>query len=170
VRVAADDGHAGLGEAELGADDVDDALIARVDIVELDAEFGAVFAQRGNLRGGDGIEDVEAPLARGGYVVVDRGNGAVGAANLAASEAKTLEGLRGSDLVDELEVDIEDGGLALQARRPRAAARPFRRVFAVMRSLMLPLFGCFQSLSLPPSAAKNRDAARMGHPTFLLMR
>ncbi len=30
VRVAADDGHAGLGDAELGADDVDDALVARV--------------------------------------------------------------------------------------------------------------------------------------------
>ena len=29
VRVAADDGHAGLGEAELGADDVDDALVGR---------------------------------------------------------------------------------------------------------------------------------------------
>ncbi len=35
----------GLVSAELGADDVDDALVWRLDVEELDAEVGAVFAQ-----------------------------------------------------------------------------------------------------------------------------
>ena len=48
----------------------------------------------------------------GGDVVVDGGDVAVGAAELAAGEAEAFEGLRAGDLVDELEVDVEDGGLA----------------------------------------------------------
>ena len=48
----------------------------------------------------------------GGDVVVDGGDVAVGAAELAAGEAEAFEGLRRGDLVDELEVDVEDGGLA----------------------------------------------------------
>jgi hypothetical protein len=61
VRVAADDGHARLGDAQLRADDVHDALIARVHVVELDAEVGAVLAQRGDLLGRNLIDDVERP-------------------------------------------------------------------------------------------------------------
>ena len=52
------------------------------------------------------------PRSGGGDVVVDGGDGAIGAADLAAGEAEALEGLRGGDLVDELQVDVEDGGLA----------------------------------------------------------
>ena len=93
---------------------MDDALIARVDIVKLDAELSAVFAQRGNLRGGDGIEDVEAALKGGGHVVINGGHSAIGAAHFAAGETEALEGLRRRDLVDELQVDVEDGWLALR--------------------------------------------------------
>jgi hypothetical protein len=42
VRVAADDRHAGLGEAELRRDHVDDALIALAVTEQADAELGAV--------------------------------------------------------------------------------------------------------------------------------
>ena len=38
---------------------------------------------------------------------------AIGAAHLAAGEAQTLKGLRRSDLVEQLQVDVEQGGLAL---------------------------------------------------------
>ncbi len=48
----------------------------------------------------------------GGDVVVDRGDVALGMAERAAGEAEAFEGLRAGDLVDELEVDVEDGGLA----------------------------------------------------------
>ena len=47
VRVAADDGHARLGQAQLRSDDVDDALRWRADAVERDAELGAVASRAG---------------------------------------------------------------------------------------------------------------------------
>src|ERR1017187_2016782 len=112
MRVAADDGHAGLGDAQFGTDDMYDALIARVDVVELDAEVCAVLAQRGDLRGRDLVDDVEAALEGGRYIVVHSGDGTVGAADLAASEAQAFKGLRRRDLVEELQVDVEHGGLA----------------------------------------------------------
>ena len=46
VGVAADDGHARLGEALLGADDVDDALAGGAHGVLGDAELGGVGPQR----------------------------------------------------------------------------------------------------------------------------
>ncbi len=84
VRVAADDGHAGLGEAELGADHVDDALLGVLDVVELDAEVGAVLAQCVDLRVGDLVGDDEAVVdAGGGDVVVDGGDVTLGMAERA---------------------------------------------------------------------------------------
>ena len=112
VRVATDDGHAGLGDAKLGADDVNDALFAAVDVVELDSEFGAVGAQRGNLRGGDLVEDVEAACDGGGDVVVHGGDASIGTADFAAGQAKAFKGLRRGDLVKQLQVDVEQGWLA----------------------------------------------------------
>ncbi len=113
VGVAADDGHAGLGGAELGSDHVDDALVAVLHVEELDAEVGAVFAEGVDLFGGDLVDDVEAVCgAGGGDVVVDGGDVAVGTAELAAGHAEAVECLRGGDLMDEVEVDVEDGGLA----------------------------------------------------------
>ena len=52
VRVAAHDGHAGLGQAEFRADDVDDALAGRSDAVERDPELGAVRFELADLGGG----------------------------------------------------------------------------------------------------------------------
>ena len=46
VAVAADDRQAGLGEAELRADDVDDSLAPAARRVQRDAELLAVRAQR----------------------------------------------------------------------------------------------------------------------------
>ena len=49
VRVAADDRHAGLGDAQLGPDDVDDPLAVGAERVERDAELVAVGLQRLDL-------------------------------------------------------------------------------------------------------------------------
>ena len=43
--------------------------------------------------------------------MVDGGNGAVWPAQLAAGHAQAVEGLGAGDLVNEVEVDVEDGGL-----------------------------------------------------------
>ena len=47
VRVAADDGHPGLGQPQLRPDDVDDALARVADAVERDPELGAVAPRAG---------------------------------------------------------------------------------------------------------------------------
>ena len=57
VAVAAHDRHARLGEALLGADDVDDALVRVAHRVEGDAELGAVGGQHLHLLGRDGVGD-----------------------------------------------------------------------------------------------------------------
>ena len=112
VGVSADDGHAGLGEAELGADDVDDALVGGLDIVEFDTEVVTIAAEGVDLFGGDLVGDEQAVLDAGcGDVVVDGGDGAIGAADFAIGEAEAFEGLGAGDLVDEVEVDVEDGRL-----------------------------------------------------------
>src|SRR6266478_1689793 len=113
VRVAADDGHAGFGEAEFGADDVDDALVGRLDVVELNAEVGTVFAEGFDLAGGDLVDDVETVFdAAGGDVVVHRCDSAISTAQFAARHAEAVEGLRAGDLVDEVKVDVENAGFA----------------------------------------------------------
>ena len=86
----------------------------RFDVVEFDAEVGAVLAQRCNLRGGDLVDDVEAAFDRGRHVVIHGGDAAIGAADLAAGEAESFERLRGSDLVQQLQVDVEQRRLALR--------------------------------------------------------
>ncbi len=124
VRVAADDRHARLGEAELRADHVHDALPGVAHRVQPDAELGRVLAQRLDLRPGDRVRDraVRAGQrhARAGdagrrNVVVLGGDGQVRAAYLAAGRAQAVEGLRAGDLVDEVQVDEEQFWLALLA-------------------------------------------------------
>ena len=107
---------------------MDDALVYILHIEELDAELGAVLAQRADLGVGDLVGDDEAVLhGGGGDVVVGRGDGAVGAADFAAGDAEAVEGLRAGDLVDEMEVDVEDRWLAPAVRRRGETARLFRR-------------------------------------------
>ena len=108
VGVAADDSHAGLGDPELRADDVDDALLGRVDVVELDAELLAVLAQGVDLLGGDLVGDDEAVVFDRRDVVVHGRDAAVGAPHGAPFQAQPLEGLGRGDLVDEVQVDVED--------------------------------------------------------------
>ena len=57
VAVAADDRHPGLGQAELGPDDVDDALVRAADPVERDPELVAVRRQLVDLGRGHLVED-----------------------------------------------------------------------------------------------------------------
>ena len=49
----------------------------------------------------------------GGHVVVSRGDRQVGAAHRAPGQAESVEGLRGGDLVDQVQVDEEEIGLSL---------------------------------------------------------
>ena len=71
VAVAADDGHARLGEAQFGTDDVHDALPGVAHAEMLDAEPGAVGRQRFDLPPRFRLGDRQV-LVDGGDVVVGR--------------------------------------------------------------------------------------------------
>ena len=91
-----------------------DALLALVHVVELDAEVRAVLAQGVDLRGGNLVDDVQPALDRRRHIVIDRGDGAVGPAHLAPSQPQPFKRLRGSDLVQQLQIDVEQRRLALR--------------------------------------------------------
>src|SRR5690606_36177583 len=110
VGVAADDGHARLGQAELRADDVDHALAGVAHRVQADAELSAVLAQGLDLRLGHRVGD---RAEHGRDVVVLGGDGELGPSHLAAGEPEPVERLGAGDLVDEVQVDVEQVGLAV---------------------------------------------------------
>ena len=94
VAVAADDGHARLGEALLGADDVDDALARVAHRVLGDAELGGVGAAAPRPAWREIGSAIGWSMSVGGDVVVLGGDGEVGAAHRAAGQAEAVEGLR----------------------------------------------------------------------------
>ena len=115
VAVAADDRHAGLGQAELRADDVHDALVAVAHGCQPDAELGGVAAQRLHLGPADRVGDRGEDVQRRDVVVLG-GHREVGTADRAPGGAEPVEGLRAGHLVHEVQVDVEQIGL------PRGAA------------------------------------------------
>ena len=112
VRVAADHGHSGLGQPELRADDVHDALVQIAEAVDPDAELRRVLAQRLHLGPRHRVGDRPVDVQRRGVVVLG-GQGEVRAADRPAGLAKAVERLRAGHLVDQVEVDEEQIRLAL---------------------------------------------------------
>jgi hypothetical protein len=116
VGVAADDGHPGLGESQLGADHVDDALVEVAERVQTYAELLGVAPEGLDLRPADRVLDRLVPV-QGRDVVVLGGEGQVGTADGAAGEAQPVEGLGRGHLVDEVQVDEEEVRLTAPGRR-----------------------------------------------------
>ena len=108
VRVAADDRHPGLGQSELRSDDVDDALSRVTDAVERDPELRAVGLELIDLGESHLVDEGQAAIRRRDRVVRGR-DGLAGAAHADAAGAQPGEGLRTRDLVDEVEIDGQDG-------------------------------------------------------------
>ena len=106
VRVAAGDGDAGLGEALLGADHVDDALLTGRRVEEGDAVTLAVLLERDHHLFGERV--LERPLA--GVCrddVIDGGERALGVGNGEVEAAQHAERLRARHLVDQVKRDEE---------------------------------------------------------------
>ena len=61
----------------------------------------------------EGLDVEELRSIGRGYVVIDRGEGAVRPSYGSIGDAKSLECLGGSDLVDEMSIDVEEGGEAV---------------------------------------------------------
>ena len=111
VRVAADDRHARLGDAQLGADHVHDPLAVGAERVDRHAELLAVALERLHLHARELVLDARGDRrAVGRRVVVGRRERAVGPADLAAGEPQAVERLRARDLVHEVQVDVEQAG------------------------------------------------------------
>ena len=112
VAVAADDGHARLGEPLLRPHHVDDALRRAAPAEERDLELAAVLLELPELGGRLLVDHRPA----GGDGVVGGGGGEVGTPDPELARAQPGEGLRRGHLVDEVAVDVEDGGCALLLR------------------------------------------------------
>lgn len=110
VAVAADDGHAGQGEALFWADDVDDALALVACRIIFDAEFGGIGGQRFHLNAAFLVLDAEMAIGRGRNVMVDDGERLFRRANLATGHAQAFERLRRGDFVDQVAVDVKKTG------------------------------------------------------------
>src|SRR5690349_24742345 len=89
VGIAADDGHARLGKPELRSNDVDDSLLRRVKIEELDSKRLRIPDQGIDLPSRDLICNRGPAIARG-YVVIERGNGAFRPPHPAACQPETV--------------------------------------------------------------------------------
>ena len=112
MAVTTDDRHTRLGQPQLRADDVHDALLGVTHRIDRHAELGAIGAQRFDLRQADRIGD-RAGCRR--HVVVLCREGQVGAAHRPAGEAQAVESLWRGDLVDQVQVDVENVRLAFDA-------------------------------------------------------
>src|ERR1700674_3614262 len=110
VAITADEGLAGLGDAQLGADDVHDALILAVHVEKANAGFAAVLFEGIELELGVVIEDGQSAVG-GGDGVVHHRESEIGAADLATFGAETGEGLGRRALMDEVAVNIDNRGL-----------------------------------------------------------
>ena len=113
VRVAADHRHARQRGAVFGADHMHDALAFGHEGEEgCRAGFLDVRVQRGDLLFADQIGDaVVAQLpAGGGRVVVGGGDDGADAPDLAAGLAQAFKRLRAGHFVNQMAVDVEDGG------------------------------------------------------------
>jgi hypothetical protein len=111
VRVAADDRHPRLGDAELRPDHVHNPLVLGAERVDRDPELLAVALERLDLDPGELVLDPRRDRrAVGRHVVVGGRERAVRPAKGAAGEPEPVEGLRARDLMDEVQIYVQESG------------------------------------------------------------
>ncbi len=115
VAVAADDGHAGLRDAQLRPDDVHDALMFTAQTVQVNAEVGAVFFEEFDLLAAHLVGKIEARELiaverQRGDRMIDSAHGSIGAADFQAACAQSGKRLRRGHFVNEVEIDVKDCG------------------------------------------------------------
>ena len=108
VRVTTDDGHAGQRSAFLRPDDVDDAVTRVADPEVRDLPLVDIVFERIQLHARDGIAD--DGLVVGRNIVIEHRQVGIQAPGFAAGQLQTLEGLRRGDFVDQVAIDVKQGG------------------------------------------------------------
>ncbi len=116
MAVTADDGHAGLGGAQFGSDDMHDAAVLTVPAKQLDAILGAIPLQGFDLL--MGLFGHIGPFAlrvrrQCGSRVIDGGQAAVGPPHRQPAALQFGKGLRRRHLVQQVQVDVKDRGCAI---------------------------------------------------------
>src|SRR5699024_2114391 len=109
MRVTADDGHAGLGNAQLRTNGVDDALLFITHRVQAHSEFLTVIAQRRYLGTGSLIDDFQQVAglnSQGGHVVVLGRKMQLGVAHLSSGQAQAIKSLWAGNLMQQLGIDV----------------------------------------------------------------
>src|SRR5436305_1864472 len=77
--------------------------------IDRNAKLLAVTLERLDLHPGELVPDPGGDAgAVGRDVVVDRGQGAIGSANLAPGQSQPLEGLGAGDLMHEVQIDVDE--------------------------------------------------------------
>src|SRR5690242_18467646 len=109
MRVAANDRRARQCEALFGSDHMHDALANIAHIEERDAKIAAIVFESLDLDCAHRVRDAQTPI-RGRYIVIwDRKRGAR-ASRSAPGQLQSFECLRGRYFMDELPVDVQQGG------------------------------------------------------------
>ena len=111
VAVAAHDGHAGKRAPLFRSDHVNDSLLWIAHREQRHAELLGVVAHHFHLAGRDGVGDGQVNVGRRNVVVLG-GHGEIGSADFAATHAQAIEGLRAGDFMDEMQIDVQQVGLA----------------------------------------------------------
>ena len=134
VGIAAGDGHPGVDQAELGADDVHDALAPGGEVEELEAVALHVRLEGGHHRLRLAV-GVGPRLVVGGDDVVDGCHRPVEVRHPEPAFGQHVEGLRGGHLMGEVQADEE---LVLPGRKPGHDVRvPDLVVKRVLRHVVL---------------------------------
>ena len=109
VAISTNERPAGLRQAKLGTNHVDDSLLRAAEVVQRYAKLGAIRRKHPNLLRRHLIETGQR-AARRRNRVIHRSECFVGAAHFQAAFSQSRECLGSCDFVNEVNVDIENGG------------------------------------------------------------
>ena len=105
MAVAAYNGHPGLGNAQLGTNDVHDPLVGVIEAVKGNSMSFTVFGQLIHLKAGKVVANWLV-LINGRHVVVRSCHGTVGAEHFESARIKSGKSLRTGHFMDQVLVDV----------------------------------------------------------------
>jgi hypothetical protein len=113
VAISANDGESGLSDAELGTNNVDDALIRTVHVKEAHSRFAAIRGERVKLSGGIGVYDRQKAIFGNGWDgMIHHGEGQIWPADFAACGFQAGKCLRAGAFVNQVTINIKKAGLS----------------------------------------------------------
>ena len=109
VTITTDNGHARLRSSKFRTNDMNDAAVWTIHAVERDPEFGGIGFHLPDLRRSHCIRDGDIKGSRRNRMI-HRRERLIGAADFESTLTKTCECLRRSHFMDEMQINIKNGG------------------------------------------------------------